>query len=186
MSKRFLEFDRSIVLSITSLTVAIVSLGVAISSNLNFKYAQHINSRPELNTGGAIFLPPRSVSFVANRGPGIAIIENIIVKYDGDILKLSSLGGKFSDYQEFYNKSNDTSPNCSIESGTYYRGMRIDSGERVTLFVTDGECPEDMYMGFLAKLTIEFVYRSVRGESFSMTFATVGSVEEIPLEMQVF
>ncbi|MCO5164396.1 MAG: hypothetical protein M9939_25225 [Mesorhizobium sp.] len=180
------KFDRSIVLSITSLTVAIVSLGVAINSSLNFQYAQKINNQPELNTGGPIFSPPKSTSFVANRGPGIAIIDNVIATYDDKKIRLSEIKRVFSEYQDAYNKTNHTSLTCSIESGTYYKGMRIDAGQRVALFVTEGECPEDMYMGFLTKLVIDFLYRSMRGESFAMTFAAVGSAEEIPFEMQMF
>lgn len=186
MPERLPKIDRSLVLSITSLTVAVVSLGVAINSSLNFQYAQNLNNKPELNTGGPIFSPPKSTSFVANRGPGIAIIDNVIANYDNQKIKLTEMKRVFSEYQDAYNKENSTSLTCSIESGAYYKGMRIDSGQRVTLFITEGECPEDMYMGFLTKLVIDFLYRSVRGESFAMTFAAVRSAEEIPFEMQMF
>lgn len=149
-------FDRSVVLSLCSLTVAVIILAVAISSNLNFQSTQQLNNEPVLNTGGPIFSPPTSVSFVANRGRGVAIVDDIKVIYGDTIIKMSDIRPQFDQYQNIYNQLNSGRLRCTIDAGKYYKGMRIDPDQRVTLFTTEGDCPLDMYMGFLSGLTIEF------------------------------
>jgi hypothetical protein len=162
-----------IVISAAAFVVAVGSAVISYwsySSNLTYS---EINIEPLLETTGRIFEPPKSESYVVNKGRGQARLTKVEFQYDGKPHSGLAIAGIFLESQRQYNASKGTDHRCRFTmSDRLYPSLMIQAGERAVLFTTEGDCPQqanEYQWAFLQRLGLTIEYESRTGQTRALS-----------------
>lgn len=162
-----------IIALVISACALLVSLGSATVAYLGYQESKKFNEitiRPILNTGGPIFDPPESTSWVQNRGAGAAYINRVRIQYDKKEITRSRFENLFIEAQDQFNKDSGTDYQCTFEMNLFHYGQLIESRQRIMLFKTKGDCPKRYQYEFLLRAEINFEYSSLGGDVYRLDF----------------
>lgn len=119
-----------------------------------------------------MFSDDGDVIFVSNRGKGVASLISTVFKYEEEELFAGNIEELFDRYLEKYNTNTITKHQCKLHGIDVLKGVLIYPDESISFLKTRGVCPEESYIDFMAKLQVEFKYKSLSGEEYFMTFVT--------------